>query len=264
MIELFQIEWLKLKKYRTFWVFLLILILSFPSVVSLAYYFQTQFPKRGRVLFDPITFFQFPYIWQTTAWLSGFLMILPVLLVITLITNEYSYRTHRQNIIDGWSRQQFISAKWLWMAIFALCSTVVVFLTSLVFGMICGKQLSVTSWTQGIEFAGYFFLEISDYLAFAFLAGILIKRAGLALGFYFLYAWIIEKIIWVILNKYLNPLGHFLPLMVTDYLIPNPFLQRIPGVAPDNTSPLVYAGFTVGYTLIFLGLSRRYFLRSDL
>ena len=55
--------------------------------------------------------FAFPDVWQTVSWNSTMLFIIPAILIITLTTNEFVYKTHRQNIIDGWSRKQFISVK---------------------------------------------------------------------------------------------------------------------------------------------------------
>ncbi len=40
--------------------------------------------------------FAFPEVWQTIAWNSGMLILLPAILIITLTTNEFTYKTHRQ------------------------------------------------------------------------------------------------------------------------------------------------------------------------
>ncbi len=45
------------------------------------------------------------------------------MLFILLITNEVQYRTHRQNIIDGWSRTNFILAKFSVMIAFVVVAT---------------------------------------------------------------------------------------------------------------------------------------------
>ncbi len=55
--------------------------------------------------------FSFPNVWRTVPYDAGILLFIPAILIITLFTNEYSYRTHRQNIIDGWSRSRFIHIK---------------------------------------------------------------------------------------------------------------------------------------------------------
>jgi ABC-2 type transport system permease protein len=264
MRTLLQIEWLKLKKYRTFWVLYIFMLISFPAVVSLVYVIQTEFPRKARVIFDPVTFFKFPYIWQTTAWLGGFLMILPALLIITLVTNEYTFKTHRQNIIDGLNRLQFIFSKWMIVLGISLSATISVLITAFCFGLICGKELSVTSYAESLQYVFYFLVEILDYLSVAMLLSLLIKRAGLAMGAFFLYAWIIEKIIYVIFEKNNSVIGHYLPLQVTDSLIPNPFFNKLPGVTADTTSPVVYLLFIAAYIVLFSFIEARMFNRADL
>ncbi len=55
--------------------------------------------------------YDFAHTWQTTSYVGGWLLLLPGLLLILLITNEFSFRTHRQNIIDGWARKDFYNVK---------------------------------------------------------------------------------------------------------------------------------------------------------
>jgi hypothetical protein len=71
---------------------------------------NNSFPKvKGKsILGSP---FAFPDVWQTVSWNSTLTFIIPAILIITLTTNEFTYKTHRQNIIDGWSREQFIGVK---------------------------------------------------------------------------------------------------------------------------------------------------------
>ncbi|MFK5098226.1 hypothetical protein, partial [Klebsiella pneumoniae] len=64
--------------------------------------------------------FVFPEVWQTVAYFSSFFVLLPSILVIMLVTNEYTYKTHRQNIIDGWSRNEFLLSKLIDVAIISL------------------------------------------------------------------------------------------------------------------------------------------------
>lgn len=264
MIPLLKIEWLKLKRYRTFWVLTGLFILCFPALTYLVYYFQTQLPRQGRILLDSIRFFQFPGIWQTAAYIGSFILILPGLLIITLITNEFVFRTHRQNIIDGWSRMQFITAKWLMVAIFTLLACGCLVLTALIFGWFTSDNPAISDVTDGISFLLYFFVVSLDYLSVAFLFGVLFKRAGLAIGLFFLYAWFIEKIVGLILYKYVENIGRFLPLASADHLIPNPLLRKIPGIKPDDTSPAIYFITALIYIAAFIFITFRWMKRSDL
>ena len=105
-----RIEWLKLKYYRTFWILLGIIVVCIPAFNYVIYDItDNSFPKINgqNLLGNP---FSFPNVWSTVPYNAGILVFIPAILIITLFTNEYSYRTHRQNIIDGWSRSQFVSA----------------------------------------------------------------------------------------------------------------------------------------------------------
>ncbi len=106
-----RVEWLKLKYYRTFWILLAIIVVCIPAFNYVSYDItDNSFPKmNGKSLLG--TPFSFPYVWSTVPYLAGILMFMPAILIITLFTNEYSFRTHRQNIIDGWSRARFIHIK---------------------------------------------------------------------------------------------------------------------------------------------------------
>ena len=135
--------------------------------------------------------FGFPNVWQTVSYISSFLLFIPGLMIITSITNEYNYKTTRQNIIDGWSRVQFIHVKIFLVIILSLISTVFVLLTALFFGLISGEAFSFLK----IEFIGYYFIQAVSYSMVALLFGLLIKRSGFAIGLFFLYSLIVEKIL---------------------------------------------------------------------
>src|SRR5579872_6832208 len=84
--------------------------------------------------------FAFPDAWQTISYNSApFLLILPALLIITLTTNEFTFRTHRQNIIDGWNRKQFVTVKLVELVILAAICTLVVGITTLLFGLVANS-----------------------------------------------------------------------------------------------------------------------------
>src|SRR5271155_4970554 len=139
MIKTLQVEWLKIRSYRTFWILLAITVVSIPAFSYMLFnLMNNSFPKvKGKsVLGSP---FAFPDAWQTVAWNSSLLFIVPAILIITLTTNEFTYRTHRQNVIDGWSRGQFIGVKLIEVLLLAILSTLVVLLTVLGFGYIGNK-----------------------------------------------------------------------------------------------------------------------------
>ena len=101
----------------------------------------------------------------------------------------------------------------------------------------------------------------------ALVISLLIKRAGLAMGIFFLYAIILEQIIVQLAKKYVNDIGRFLPLEVTDRLIPQPFINKIMGAAKiqqwESSIP-VFITISVIYFLIYIFICNLKFRKSDL
>lgn len=226
MGRLLSIEWLKLKGYRPFWVFFSLYPLTFLGIFYLVFRSYQVFRPEGTSV-DALAFttppFQFPGIWQTSSYIASFFHFLPCLVVMLSVTNEFSFRTHRQNLIDGWSRSQFLLAKGLLVLGAALVSTVWVGLTGLAFGFSQGGSLS----TQGLQYLGYFFLQSTLYASFALWLAFLLRRGLLSLAAFLLYSNVLEKIGAAILNAQVEGLGYYAPLASVNPLIPMPMLPQV-------------------------------------
>jgi ABC-2 type transport system permease protein len=252
MGQLLAIEWMKLKNYRAFWVLLCIYIATIFGANYIVYRIQeviySERQAKGiatMVLGNPP--YAFPTVWQATASVSSFLLFIPGLILIISITNEYSFKTHRQNIIDGWTRQQFITTKIMIAALLSLLSTVVVAITAAIFGLMQGEA---SFSFEGFSYIGFFLLQSMSYIMVALLMGVLFKRGGLAIGVFFAYSLVLEQIIVLLLNKYANYTGRFLPLETTDMLVPFPHIQRVMNKLLSNTP-----NYTAITTLAFVYLA---------
>jgi len=67
------------------------------------------FPKTRALIGKP---FGFPDVWQVVSWNSTMYYWAPALLIITLTTNECTYKTHRQNVIDGGASSSSLVSSW--------------------------------------------------------------------------------------------------------------------------------------------------------
>ena len=209
--------------------------------------------------------FSFPNVWHTVSYFSSFILFIPGLMLITSITNEYTFKTIRQNIIDGWSRLQFIQVKIALVIILSVISTIFVFLTAFVFGSFSPDHFSFLK----IEFIGYYLIQAVSYSMVALLISLIVKRSGLAIGIFFIYSAIIENMLGAFLNyntrnmTSFKGLGDYLPLNTTDNLIPFPFFRN---VIKFGTQPSLYV--LLALSVIYLGLyyyfSVRKFQTDDL
>ncbi|MDP4147838.1 MAG: ABC transporter permease [Bacteroidota bacterium] len=263
-----QIEWMKVRNYRTFWILLAITIVSIPGFNYMFYdIFDNKFPKmRGKSIFGSP--FAFPDVWQTVSWnAGGVLFLIPAILIITLTTNEFTYRTHRQNVIDGWSRGQFVGVKMLEILLLSIFTTLIVGLTALAFGRLGNKVPADVSIWQGSHFVAAYFVQMLAYSLIAFMMAMFIRRAGLAMGVFFVYLIIENIVVAVCRNRYHAVWVDYLPEEVTDLLIPQPYAKAIitqQGASRWESHVPVYLAVAAAYLLIFCIVSSRRFLKSDL
>lgn len=267
MLSLLKIEWLKVKSYRTFWILFGVFFLLFP----LTFYFSgAKFMENVSDSTDQANTiktivgapFVFPKVWHSASWFGGMFFIILGMLFVLLITNEVHYRTHRQNIIDGLSRTEFILAKFSVMISLVLLSTVMVFLTGLFAGLVFSKSGSTASLFDQLYFVGYFALMATLYLTVAFLIAILVKRTGLAIIIYFAFVVFVDNLLWLALTFKDSQMGYFLPLESADSLVPNPFKPKM--MERRKISDLSLIITASAYITAFTYAILEYFKRSDL
>jgi ABC-2 type transport system permease protein len=258
---------MKVKNYRTFWILLAITIAIIPGFNYMLYnILDNSFPKNhGHSLIGSP--FAFPDAWQTVSWNASMLFLIPAILIITLTTNEFVYKTHRQNVIDGWSRGQFIGVKILEVLLLSVLSTVVVILTTLAFGYLGNKLPAGVSAWQESRFAGFYFVQMLSFSMIAFLLAMFIKRAGLALGLFLIYLIFEDIIVGLFRGKYHSAAVDYLPEQVTDKLIPFPYVKGILVQQGADTWERHIPGYLLVaalYLLLYCLLTSRRFLKSDL
>lgn len=267
MLKLFKIEWLKIRSYRAFWVLFVAFVAFFPLtfiIVAKKYTEETAVKSTESAIISQVfgSPFYFPKVWHTVSWFGGMFFIIIGMLFILLITNEVQFRTQRQNIIDGWSRMEFLLAKSTLLIFFVLVATTLVFVSGLAVGFIYTPSNSWYGPMEGIHFLGYFVLMAIEYLMVAFVIGILIKRTGLAIIIYFAIVFIVDNILWGLLTFRNSQIGYLLPLQITDTLVPFPFN---PGNLTRRTltdSTLVIGTFA--YFALFGYLISNYFKKADI
>ena len=198
MTRLLTLEWLKLRHYRSFWVLLIlyfvVLGLVSCSVMLFFNYIASQGAKFEGVDPTMIPFYDFADIWQNLTYLASFFKVFLGFIVVISITNEYDYKTIRQNLIDGLTPWEFISTKLLVILALSLVNTLFILVIGLVMGWIYSPVQGVAVIFTNAEFLLAYFLDVLTFLVFALLVGMLIKRTGFAIVLLAFYALFIEPI----------------------------------------------------------------------
>lgn len=261
MLHLLKIEWLKIKNYRAFWIFTIFYVASIFLLNYIVWSIHQRtiekVPGSSMILGSP---FAYPGVWGTVGWINSWLLYFPGLLMILLMTNEFNFKTHRQNIIDGLSRNQFITVKLVLALIMAVIITVINVLTAFYFA----STLPGSFTTNGMENIFYIFLQSVAYIFFALMLAVLFRRSGVAIIVLFLYGLIFEWVITATLtfNFHLAPAGYFLPLEASDVLLPFPFQTKV--FYPDAPAAGVLIAVIAAYIIAYVFFARKRFLRDDL
>ena len=261
MKALLAIEWLKIKRYRTFWILAAFFTVLLPLWNYMIASGMMQMGGGGVNFLNRA--YSFPGVWENVGFWASIFIIFLSMLVIILTTNEYTYRTHRQNVIDGWSRMQFYHAKvWLVVAL-SLVATIYLFLTGAILGLTHYGDAG-DMFEKGAPIL-YFFVLAINYLGFALVLSIWIKRSGLAIGVFMLYILIIENMLKGLINWSTQAhYGNFLPLQSSDELLPFPMMSMAQQLLKqDAPEKWIYILVSLGWCTLYYLLGRDMIQRRD-
>ena len=173
--------------------------------------------------------FNFPFIWHFNTYIAAILKLFLAIVIVSMMANEYSYGTLKQNLIDGMSKKEFIQSKFLTILLFAFASTVFIFILSLILGFSFSSYTEIGIIFSDLDYLLGYFIKLIGFFSFCLFLGILVKRSAFALGF--LLVWnIIEGILKGILTYKIFPdstmaayITQFFPLESMSNLIVEPF-----------------------------------------
>src|SRR6266487_405632 len=258
MMNLVKTEWLKIKKYPAFWWIIGLTALSYPGINYIFYHvYDNLMHRKGQagqiakfVIGNP---FKFPEAWHTVAYFSSWFVFIPSVVVIMLITNEYTYKTNRQNIIDGWSRKNFMAAKMIDVLLLSAIVTLLYAVVVLLIGLTNTTSATAGMWDLSY-YIGLFFLQTFSQLSIAFTVGMLLRKAFIALAIFTFYSIILETIaVNVLKYKYKSEAGRFFPMEISDRLLTKPlFLGRIDEAAYKQSIDMVKYHVVYSICLLFL------------
>ena len=171
MIRLLKIDLLKNLNFRAFLIMVAMYFISLGAITASGMEFLKWLKDKG-VEFDEfnplrIPIYHFPDIWHNLAYIGTFFKFILAIVVIISITNEFSYKTIRQNIIDGLDRWDFLKSKIITITLLSIAATIFLFLIALITGLIYTPSEDMRFLFKGVGFVGGFFLETFSFLLFA-------------------------------------------------------------------------------------------------
>ena len=277
MLRLLNIELIKLWNNKASKVLILayFILLSLISVIAAIKFnfgiFKFHLAEQG--------IFNFPFIWHFNTYVAAELKFFLAIVIVSMIANEYSNKTIKQNLIDGLSKKEFIISKFVTAALFALVSTLFIFVLSLILGLIYSSYTEASIIFSDLEYLIAFFIKLLGFFSFCLFLGMLVKRSAFALGFLFIW-YIFEGIIRLALflmestKDYADSITQFLPLNAMSNLIDQPLARlgaakEIASMAGEDLS-YDYAvhwyeiAIVLTWTALFMFFSYRLLLKRDL
>jgi ABC-type transport system involved in multi-copper enzyme maturation permease subunit len=219
----FQKIWMnKASRLLTFTYFILLSFIALIASIKFNIgFFKLQLAEMG--------VFNFPFIWHFNSYIAAWLKFFLAIVIVSMMANEYSYGTLKQNLIDGMSKKEFILSKFLTVLAFAFASTLFVFVMSLLLGYSFSSDTEMSIVFSNMEYLLAFFVKLVGFFSFCLFLGILVRRSAFALGFLLVWnilEWIAKGILVFTIfpdKKIADAIIQFFPLESMSNLIVEPF-----------------------------------------
>ncbi|HPE98026.1 MAG: ABC transporter permease [Chitinophagales bacterium] len=194
MKKLLQIEWIKLWPYKAFRILFIVyfLLLGLSLLIG-----RSLNNGEGEELNKLFKILSVPNIWNYYLFVAVLLNIVLGIIVIFVISNEYSFKTMRQNLIDGLNRNQLFVSKLLLISILTFLSTLVVYISGLIAGKVYNPDATFSDLLERNVLIGGYAIACFGTLSMASLFAIILKRSGLATIVFILFIFPLD----VILNQ---------------------------------------------------------------
>jgi ABC-type transport system involved in multi-copper enzyme maturation permease subunit len=275
MLRLLNIEFIKLRYNRAS---RFLIIAYFVALSCIALIAAIKF-DIGPVKFHlaEMGIFNFPYIWHFNTYVAALLKVFLLLVIVSMVANEYSNKTLKQNLIDGLSKKEFILSKFYTVVAFSLISTLFVFVVSMILGLIYSDYNEPSIIFSDLEFLLAYFVKLLGFFSFGLFLGILIKRSAFAVGamiVWLMFEGFSKGMLYWKLRPIVDDVMQFYPLEAMSNLInqPGSRLNAVQTVAKQVGEDLSYdyavhwyeIAIVLGWTALFVFLSYRLLKKRDL
>ena len=219
--------------------------------------------------------FNFPVIWHITTFFAAQFKFFFAIVVVSMIGNEFSNKTIKQNLIDGLSKKEFILSKFYTIVFFSFLATLLLALISLFIGLYYSSYDEFNIIIKETDYLLAYLFKLDGFFSFCLFLAMLVKRSAFALAFLFIdfiLEWILLGIIaWKSDLAFASKIQNFFPLKSMYNLIEQPF-QRIAMTKFPNKEDLSYDFvlhwyellIVIIWTILFIIFSYRLLKRRDL
>ena len=274
MLRLLQLELQKLLLNRTSKILIFISFIL-PFTVLILSSIKINFFGFFTLELGELGIYNFPIIWHITTFFAAQFKFFFAIVVVSMIGNEYSNKTIKQNLIDGLSKKEFVLSKFYTIVFFSLVATVLLTLISLCIGLYYSSYNELGIILTETEYLLGYFVKLVGFFSFCLFLGMLAKRSAFALAFLFvdfILEWIIFGLItWQANMDIATKIQNFFPLKSMYNLIDQPFQRIAMSKFPDKEN-LAYdyavhwyeIVIVLGWTALFIFLSYRLLKKRDL
>ena len=258
MKKLLRIEWIKNAGNPVFWVIIGLYAISVVAELFGAEAFinkvTSDVSRNSPIPIPNMSIYVFPSVWHNLTYLAGFLKPLLAFVVILFITNEFTYRTLRQHIINGLSRSEVFLTKLIFISALSFLSVVLVFLSGIILGLFHTKDIEFGQIIENQQFIWAYFLEMMGVCSFALMLSIVLKRSGVSIVVFSVYFFILEPVLRFNLD---DPIASYLPMKAFGKMIdvPNTSLMKLFGVNFREFISISDVMVSLLYLIIFLIIS---------
>ena len=243
MIRLLNLELHKLLLSKTSKVLIFISFIL-PFFVILLSAIKINFFGFFTLELGELGIYNFPIVWHITTFFSAQFKFFFAIVVVSMIGNEYSNKTLKQNLIDGLSKKEFILSKFYTIGFFSLISTILIFIISVAVGLYYSSYNEFNIIIREMEFLLAYFVKLLGFFSFCLFLGMLTKKSAFALAFLFV-DYILEWIIFGLIawkaesTEIAGKIQDFFPLQSMYNLIDQPF-QRVAMTKFPDKATLAY------------------------
>ncbi len=263
MLRLLQIEMLKNLSYKPFRILtaLYFIALGFVLFIGLVDFeiqdfFKLNLKEQG--------IYDFPQIWNFVTYIVSFFKIFLGMIIIFSVTQEFSNRMYKQNVIDGLSKKEFIVSKVLTIGVFTFISAVLVGVVAFILGLSYSQEKNSALIFKEIFFIGNYALEMLGFFSMLLFLSVLLRKSIFVLLTLFFY-WLMEGILGLV-EKFFFGVGmektvetpflvtNLLPLNTFEQLIPSPITRLKMASILGEPQPIEYPYMAMILTIVWIVL----------